>query len=339
MAQGRQVDQQNGAAATRSGQSAIDQLIDELGLCDAPVATWPERHDCEFLSCLAAAYAEWPTMFASYADRVLRYANYWSPEIREPIRGMRNMDRRGSFVGGFPWTSPQYPWPVDALGKPLAPVLQLNLATLETGPLEAKADVLFQVWVWGDDWQPFCRLIPLAEAAGDPDWSLLPWARSDMYYRFEGFNDEDDWLTPTDISWYDGRIVGEYVRAGPGWTFSLGRELEVEPDEIQLCEHVAPDVSSRWDELKRLSHEVPELNRGSYHESDVTSGFFGGQMYAQRGGYRDFPNYRTVYSPKIAGDLYGSDEFGLYIWFDGAADGTISVLANLDGSAMIAVTD
>lgn len=339
MAKGRPLDQQAGAAATPFGQSEIDRLIQALGLADAPVATWAERHRCEFLSCLAAAYAEEPTMFASYADRVLRYANYWSPEIREPIKGMRVIDRRSSFVGGFPWTSKEHPWPFDALGKPLAPILQLNLATLDTGPLQARADVLFQVWVWGNDWQPFCRSIPIAELAGNPDWSLEPWTRSNMYYRFEGFDDEEGWPTPTDLSWYDGRVVGEYVRTAPEWSFSLGRDLDIDPDEIQLCEHVPPDVSARWEELQELSYEVPQLNRGSWAETDITSGFFGGQMFAQRGSYRDFPHHRVLYSPSEGGDLYGSDEFGLYMWANGGSDGTLSVLLNGKTGELSAVAD
>ncbi len=322
-------------------RSSIDELIGQLGLRSFPIATWPGRHDCEFLAKLAECHSRWPTCFHDYADRVLRFANYWSHEHRVPIVGLRDLDRRGSFVGGFPWTSEAYPWPQNGRFGFLAPILQLNLATLEIGTLGLRSDTLFQVWAWGEDGGLLYRSIPLDETLGDPDWSLREWTSSDMYYRFEGFSDKEGWLTPTDVSWYDGKVVGEYVRPSPSWEFSVGRELEMDPEAQENHDANSEDVKAYWRALKVLSHSIPQLNRSCYDESDILSGIFGGQMYAQQISYDQFPAYRTLFMPNEGGDLHGSDRYGLYIWFDGGSDGKLSVLFNdhVEPSDLIACTD
>ena len=197
----------------------------------------------------------------------------------------------------------------------MAPILQLGLSVLDLSPFIAKQDLLFQVSASNQDPQPYCRTVPISETQTRPDWSLSSWKSSDMYYHFQGFKSEDNWQAPIDLDWYDGRVVGEYVRPSKQWEFSLGRELDEPPFNL---------IRTALDYLERL--DIPQLSSSMYAGDNVYRGFFLGQMEAQRGGYWDFPERRTIYMLGSNASDYGEDELGLSIWFDGGGDGMLSLL-------------
>ena len=321
----------------------VDALIERLGYVRAPISRWSERSASEFLQCLAQAYDSYPEVFRPYADRVLRYANFWSMEKRRPIMGMTDIDRRGSFLGGFPWTSTAYPWPVDCNGDPLAPILQLNLSQLALNQLQPEQDFLFQVWGKNETGKLYSRSLAVAELNGEPDWTILPWKTGDLYYHSEGFLDGPEWTVPTDLQWYKKRVVGEYVYPDGDWHFSLGRNLDLVfgyADELLPKDDLCKGAAIFWQSLEELSETAPQMSTSTYSSADLLSGYFGGQMYAHRGDYADFRDYVALYSPMEVGEIDGDRDTGLYAWFDSGSDGKLSVLSRPSNPAhLYAYTD
>ena len=321
----------------------IDDLIASLGYSHAPISKWQGRHGSEFLQCLIKAYKAYPDIFEPYTNKVLKYANYWSLEKRQPIVGMTNINRRGSFLGGFPWTSAAHPWPIDRNGDALAPILQLNLAELPLGPIDVQQDVLFQVWGWDGTGELYPRSLPLVDLNGEPNWTLSAWKSNDLYYHFEGFKGEDGWTTPTELDWYDGRVVGEYVSPDKQWHFSLGRDLDLVfgYGEDLLPEGPLPEgAEPYWRSLQSLAETAPQMSASTYSDNDVMSGYFGGQMYAHTNDYADFPEYAALYCPKEMGDIGDDGDCGLFAWYDSGFDGKLSILQERSGQgALIPYTD
>ena len=209
----------------------VERLMNQSAeLRNSAIANWDGRHSSRFLKAVARLFALAP---ATCLDRIA-----WSPDpdyypaLIEKIsataawahgvksRGIKpgeEIDRAASMFGGAPWTCEKYPWPMGKEGqRPMSPLVQLNLATLELGAIERFPPVLVQVW--GDDYLAETRTIPLSEIAGSTPFPL-----------YSGLADTN-LLSPSaflpDVGnrhlYYDGRgksssgllQVGEYISVG-----------------------------------------------------------------------------------------------------------------------------
>lgn len=285
----------------------IDWLIKHLELTSRPIAQWEGRYDSLFLTRLAEACARYPGVFDGSADRHLRYSNYWSKETRYPLSTTDNLDRKGSFVGAFPWTSRDFPWPENEEGEALSPVLQLNLKQMPLDKIGINAEALLQVW--GDDYTPIVRFIPLDAIEGaEPDTEMKAWSN--------------------DLLGYDsgtGCQIGEVVEIEGDWRFSISREIEIDPDWPEdwdgdpAMADVLRELRGAWEELEKLASQEMQI---SDHAAD---GFFGGQMDGRQSSFYEFEDCITVYSPA---SLFMADGPGLVT----LRDGTLSVMLSADQS-------
>lgn len=323
----------------------VDWLIEGLGQAEAPLARWDLRHSDPFVSKLAISFADWPGVFDCVANQIVPYANYWCEEVSEPIIGMRNVDRRASFVGCFPWTCPKYPWPRVASDQQTAetraymsPLLQLNFGELDVGPLGSFPPVLLQVWgitssdYYGVDQQihTFDRVIPLADiASSDPDWNYKPWSNEVLGYCCEDFPDEAAGTAPTDLEWYDGKQTGERIGPNGDWNFSLGQFVgEKVEGWIETPDWLNDAEAGPLAELKEAASDLEEFGLSS-PQLACGNGFFGGQMDAYYCSDEKYYNVegRTVYAPRNAYDE-ACDGIGLRTFYRG----TLGVVRSFDGS-------
>ena len=147
----------------------------------------------------------------------------YSGQVR-PVLHPSQLDRRGSFLGGHPWTSAQRPWPRSQAGAPAAPLVQIDLGSAQGLTSLALEPVVVQIWsLAGAEVQ--VRVIPRAETEGEaPANECLPAA--DDPPRFAGgmrnaFALEIlDWLDPKIIlpsSFVDEPCLDEHDLSRSDW--------------------------------------------------------------------------------------------------------------------------
>ena len=140
------------------------------------------------------------------------------------------VDRHGSSIGGYPFTSTQYPWPLED-GLPLAPMLQLNLDQIrETTGLNFGSGLL-QAWlpsrdVWGGV-QLNMRSIPSTALAKEPseipeDHELIE-ARRTKAWKFNLQISDPDWLDKPDDE--ELKFHHHWGAIGFDWTLSNGERF------------------------------------------------------------------------------------------------------------------
>lgn len=188
-------------------QGQVSQLIEQVGHREASaLSSWEGHEICSLLRELTTAAERWPDTFYDEAAALVRTAAWYAEERRQPFFSLRKLDRKSSFVGGFPWTSNRFPWPEDERGRPLSPLLQLNLAQLSLEQLGSLPDSLVQVW--GNGFQPVVREIPLDRIAKEnPDWTLRGWQNELLYFEY-GTGTPGGGPAPTDLDDYEDRVSG-----------------------------------------------------------------------------------------------------------------------------------
>lgn len=167
----------------QDAKRAIDWLIRSFDPeSTSALAQWTEKYE-------NAAFAKYATLkkdYPEYLNKATKYlfdaANVGYDQIEKAISKVeveaRTIDRRGSMVGGFPWTDADNPWPKwdHPDGHPIwgEPVFQLNLATLSEQLGIPLPPSLLQFWDHFDLIE-----IPLAATlAGssaqpvEPDWFI-----------------------------------------------------------------------------------------------------------------------------------------------------------------------
>ena len=163
--------------------------------------------------------------------------------------------RRGTLVGGFPYTSASFPWPkVPGSELFMQPIVQLNLATvsqllkidLGTGLLQVWGPVVprSQSWI-GIDF--LTRLIPPESATGTPDEVLYDWKVLKNGKPIVAFGLELDETHPAD--------------AAPCVTWSaplpmVGSRWHISQAAHNLMRTIKEDFD--WDEIINYCEEIEE---------------------------------------------------------------------------------
>lgn len=177
------------------GVSSADWLISlKPEFSQSKVALWGERHDSATLKLVSKLCALCPEIALSpwaffdkpshdepsLLERIFRGAD-WTIELKTiPLTTISGIDRRASMLGGWPWTSEQYPWPLGEAGR-MSPLLQLNLQQLELSLLEDFPPVIVQAW--GNGVEFFMRTIRIEDISNsDPDPVFSGHNQKSLYY-------------------------------------------------------------------------------------------------------------------------------------------------------------
>ncbi len=98
-------------------------------------------------------------------ERLREIKPVWKIELHEASPD--SLNRKGSFFGGLPFTSDDYPWPVNGRLRPLCPLVQVDLCEVTKITGEKFGDGLLQVWVDFDGGDKFLtdlmRLVDVEE--------------------------------------------------------------------------------------------------------------------------------------------------------------------------------
>jgi hypothetical protein len=166
-------------------QGAVDRMIAARPeLARSAIANWDGRHSSRFLKAVARlfalcpeacldriAWSDAPDYYPALIEKISSTAAWAHGVKSRGIKPGEEIDRTASMFGGAPWTCEKYPWPMGKQGqRPMSPLVQLNLATLELGAVERFPPVLVQVW--GDAHRARTRTIPLSEIAGRTPFPL-----------------------------------------------------------------------------------------------------------------------------------------------------------------------
>lgn len=219
--------------------------------------------------------------------------------------------RRGSLLGGFPFTSKKHPWPLtDGGGLPMQPVIQIDL--VDAAPILGLSlgTGLLQIWGRVDsnrdqamdqtkDWynsQVLMRLIPTEDLGDDLDYDC-PYV---TYCETSEFELEADAPQPIFPDVPDEMKVGSVIRwigVGCMWQHPLKLDFESDTDDYDLTESVFNELDS----FITLPTNAPKLYLGGY----------GGQS----GGWDD-PTINDDNTPMFFRGSFGSGmNFGVMVDF------------------------
>ena len=111
--------------------SEISILIDHL-LKKAAESAFAEKHD----------YTDETII---NLEKLKKWKAFWSIEIQH--KDLESLNRMGNVFGGLPFTSEQYQWPVNDLGKPYMPLVQISLDEVSLLSGQDFGHGLLQVWL------------------------------------------------------------------------------------------------------------------------------------------------------------------------------------------------
>lgn len=210
----------------------VERMVTQSAeLRNSAVASWEGRSKSRFLRAVAALHElcpeactrtdVWGQGMGDYFPSLLDFIGSvaaWRIEARTraiPPRAV--IDRRASMLGGAPWTCDLYPWPWGRYGgRPMSPLVQLNLAELDLSLVGRFPPVLVQVW--GDGTSVWSRTIPLESIEGHAPAPLDPGAGDrnlvspsaflpevgNLFLYYRGKRWRGDWIVQ----------VGEYLSTG-----------------------------------------------------------------------------------------------------------------------------
>jgi hypothetical protein len=211
----------SGPVKKPEGLDPVDWLISlKPEYQSAPIASWTERRSSKFLKLLAEMYAICPPLLLEqeafdYSHMPLLDAALlgpaWALEPKyTPIISLSRLDRRGSMIGGFPWTSELFPWP-EGKGGAMSPLIQLNLERLDLSGLGAFPPVLLQIW--GDGIDLHARQIPLGDIQNQtPDEQVFEFNNEHLYFQEDMYPDEPQ----------EDKIFGEELSLGNAYFDQIG---------------------------------------------------------------------------------------------------------------------
>lgn len=298
-------------------RSAVDDLLDKLELRTSPLAALPQRNTDPSLLLMAAFCLTNPGLIDSEFEVVARHSGLGCRELRKTVTGARSLDRKASFVGGFPWTDAKNPWPRSAeSGQWLSPIIQLNMRDIGLDMLGLPQDVLVQVW--GNGIEPLVRTLMLDDLApGGPDPDFKPFQNPHLSFQFEG----TDWgraePAPTELCDFDGRIFAELTKPNGDW--NLWYPCDLTDDPYIVLER----LEDKWSEVvERELRGLAERMRATQKAADKTRqrpppgwrnafGYFGGFAVTRQAGIE--PDGVHVLTPERT-----CSDRGLNILFDGS---------------------
>jgi hypothetical protein len=113
------------------GEKSLGDLIDSL-------LNATKRHS-------ASGEVDYDSDTLNALERLREIKPVWKIDLHKTSSD--SLDRKGSFFGGLPFTSDDYPWPVNSESRPLCPLVQLDLREITKITGEEFGDGLLQVWV------------------------------------------------------------------------------------------------------------------------------------------------------------------------------------------------
>lgn len=277
-------------------KSANGSLIDWVASLkpewsDSALANYEKRNSLKDVEVMAKLKEKFRENFDNDIDYIFASSLWHVQESTKPINKNRKIDRMCSMVSGFPWTSASHPWPINEEGR-MAPVFQLNLATLNLEFIDAFPALLLQVWC-DNDYKISVRTIPLPEAETE--------VQSEEYF------DTSEYET-VGYDYIDKNVIGEYIFCNPNkkkfitsshlggdWSFSEEDEEGIPPDQ--------------WDFI----HSQLEKMHDKHKDNQIKSGF-GGEPYCWQNGFMKI--YKDGWKPLFkVKNKCGED--GISIFFDG----------------------
>lgn len=314
---------------------ALDRALHLLGLQDSNLARWEARNDDPVLQILGQFYLDCPGLIDGEIEAAALHGNYGCGELRRKIVGFEQLDRTQSFVGGFPWTDEQHPWPQSQEGEWLSPLLQLNMAHWETSLIGLPNDVLVQVW--GNFIYPVARAIPLADLgkAGRDD-AFKPFANPHLSYQFAGTDWGRDEPAPTDPLAYEGRQFAELTKPDGDWQFFYPCDLLHDP--YLAMDRVLDDSRTELSEalLENLIQQIQDIPKSRVSKRRPPRGWrhafglYGGYAFTRQVGF-DFDGLNVLTPEK------STQDYGLNILYDGSM--TIQFLSNEETEKFTAHAD
>lgn len=285
---------------TEAQPDAVDRLIAARPeLANSAIAGWEGRSASPFLKALAKLHELCPEACAERGvwgegepgeePSLLEYVgsvSNWAFEAKTtPIRQGEEIDRTASMLGGAPWTCDSYPWPMGREARrPMSPLVQLNLATLDLPGLGPFPPVLVQVW--GDAYMAETRVIPLSAVSG-----LQP---APLHAGQEDANLVSPSAFLPDMGnrnlFYDGRCdvypyrdqAGDYLSVGRREFHLIGNPVNFfyfhledlkGPDPVRL-----PRIEVAMQEVAKLAYQLSDRERDAFKGAH----FGGGQSPIQR---------------------------------------------------------
>lgn len=278
---------------------------------DSPLASWGHRNKSRLVRLVAELYALCPDLAIdpralsqdggpSLLD-ALFCGSAWACAVEaSPFYDLAAVDRRSSFIGGFPWICEDFPWPRDRAGEALSPLFQLNLAELDLSSVAAFPPVLIQGW--GDEIEFFTRAIPLAKVEGRVPSSQTPeWRQEHLCYL--GNNRGS---------------LGSKITTGSRF-FSLETDRIARMADFLLEERFRSALGARAAKAERLLGSIRHavLDEQLSKPAFVTSDHFGGQHHPRQFAYEPWEGPRALFEYHSFGG-WPEEEDGLNIFFDGS---------------------
>ena len=225
-------------------------------------------------------------------DYIIMYANtsrpFCVPEFLPFDRNSSQHRLSDQVFCGFPFTSVEFPWPVEKLGSHMQPIAQINLAKASSLLDVNLGNGLMQVWGGVESSTKVelqTRLIPESALTSELDWfhpEHAPWL--DKSYDFEGCVqsciEESDFpsfgINNCRINWrFMGQMFYPNVRyrvfdpqKGDGSSHEInGRKYEFDVELEEIEEALDTACISRPASLKSAWGEKPLVVLGGYAES------------------------------------------------------------------------
>lgn len=134
--------------------------------------------------CADHAHHDYTEAAIQELERVRCWKSYWTVNVE--MNGESNLNRLGNLLGGYPYTSEAYAWPINDHGQPLFPLIQINLDEVNRLANENFGDGLLQVWLDTNDFD-LPSLVRVIDEKDLADSITSPSFDSSV------FNDVDTW--------------------------------------------------------------------------------------------------------------------------------------------------
>lgn len=215
-----------------------------------------------------------------------------------PIHSRLKVDRRKSMLGTLLWTCENFGWPMSELnGKPMSPLLQINLRELRPYLLEFAQFPDLIVQVWGDDIWPHVRTIPLSVIEkSNPNVGTQNWNNEHIYYGVT----ENSSGSFMDLETVGERIIyGEYLGIGERLPFAYCRdtfrpwrvrsEIESFIGSLDICEpEYSPILFAALFELEEIFYHLMDQFEETTERFRSPDGHFFGDVALRQSSYSEY---------------------------------------------------
>jgi hypothetical protein len=283
------------------------------------------------LSDVAGLCVRFGDLLAPICDFMMATSGYPLSEILSPVYDLNGINRKRSMVGTALWTCEKFQWPVSKSGAPLSPLMQINLQELYDD-ISGVADFpSLLVQVWGDQFKPIVRTIPLSEIdISIPDMVVPDWENEHLHYAVR----DDATGAARDVEGCAGPFMyAEYISAGAPRNFTVCRSVySFESIRYEIEEFIENDLSSKSDAyddalelvqyLSDCFEEAMERFEESYSFDETGSGYFFGDIKLRQSSYDGWfsdnegwqgSGWKLLYSPCNKGE----NPPGISIFWDG----------------------